>query len=202
METNKSNNIVWHSLSIERVHREELLNQKGLLIWFTGLSGSGKSTIANALNKELYRRSYLTYMLDGDNLRHGLNADLGFSREDRIENIRRVRELSGIFVDAGIVTITTFISPFKEDRQKVRDLVKDRFIEVFIDCDLEVCEQRDPKGLYKKAREGKIKDFTGIDSVYEKPENPEITIYSHKQSIDECVKKIIAYLEDNKYLIK
>lgn len=202
METNKSNNIVWHSLSIEREHREELLNQKGLLIWFTGLSGSGKSTIADALNKELYRRSYLTYMLDGDNLRHGLNADLGFSREDRIENIRRVRELSGLFVDAGIITITTFISPFKEDRQKVRDLVKDRFIEVFIDCDLEICEQRDPKGLYKKAREGKIKDFTGIDSVYEKSENPEITIYSHKQSIDECVKKIIAYLEDNKYLIK
>lgn len=202
METNKSNNIVWHGLSIEREHREELLNQKGLLIWFTGLSGSGKSTVADALNKELYRRSYLTYMLDGDNLRHGLNADLGFSREDRIENIRRVRELSGLFVDAGIITITTFISPFKEDRQKVRDLAKDRFIEVFIDCDLEVCEQRDPKGLYKNAREGKIKDFTGIDSVYEKPENPEITIYSHKQSIDECVKKIIAYLENNKYLIK
>ncbi|WML33763.1 adenylyl-sulfate kinase [Clostridium sp. OS1-26] len=202
MKTNKSNNIVWHSLSIEREHREELLNQKGLLIWFTGLSGSGKSTIADALNKELYRRSYLTYMLDGDNLRHRLNADLGFSREDRIENIRRVRELSGLFVDAGIITITTFISPFKEDRQKVRDLVKDRFIEVFIDCDLEICKQRDPKGLYKKAREGKIKDFTGIDSVYEKPENAEITIYSHKQSIDECVKKIIAYLEDNKYLIK
>lgn len=202
MDANKSSNVVWQSIAIERKHREKLLNQKGLLIWFTGLSGSGKSTIADALNKELYSKTYFTYMIDGDNLRHGLNADLGFSKEDRVENIRRVRELSRLFVDAGIIAITTFISPFKEDRKKVREIIKDRFIEVFVDCDLEICEQRDPKGLYKKAREGKIKDFTGIDSVYEKPENPEIIIFSHKQSIDECVEKIISYLEDNKYLNK
>lgn len=202
MNTSKSSNVVWHSITIEREHREKLLKQKGLLIWFTGLSGSGKSTIADALNKELYKKTYLTYMIDGDNLRHGLNSDLGFSKEDRVENIRRVRELSRLFVDAGIITITTFISPFKEDRQKVRELVKDRFIEVFIDCNLQVCEERDPKGLYKKAREGKIKNFTGIDSAYEKPESPEITILSHKQSIDECVEKILNYLKDNGYLTK
>lgn len=202
MEANKSNNVVWHNMSIGQEHREKLINQKGLLLWFTGLSGSGKSTIADALNRELYKRKYLTYMLDGDNLRHGLNSDLGFSNEDRVENIRRVRELSRLFVDAGIVTITTFISPFKEDRQKVRELVKSRFVEIFIDCDIEVCEKRDPKGLYKKAREGKIKDFTGIDSAYEKPENPEVTILSHKESIAESVENIIKFLEHNGYLTK
>lgn len=196
------NNIVWHNTSVDRDHREELLNQKGLLIWFTGLSGAGKSTIANALSIKLHQNSYLTYMLDGDNLRHGLNSNLGFSKEDRIENIRRVKEVSKLFVDAGIITLATFISPFKEDRQGIRDLLKDRFIEVFVDCDLEVCEDRDPKGLYKKARGGLIKDFTGIDSPYEKPDNPEITIHSHKNTVDECVEHIIKYLIDKQYLIK
>lgn len=202
MEFNKDNNIVWHNTSIARAHREELLNQKGLLIWFTGLSGAGKSTIANALAIKLHSNSYLTYMLDGDNLRHGLNANLGFSMEDRVENIRRVKEVSALFVDAGVITLATFISPFKADRQGIRDLLGDRFVEVFIDCDIEVCEERDPKGLYKKARGGLIKDFTGIDSPYEKPDNAEITIHSHRNTIEECVDSIITYLQDRGFLVK
>ncbi|GKU25958.1 adenylyl-sulfate kinase [Clostridium folliculivorans] len=195
MNINNDANIVWHNTSISREDRERLLNQKGILLWFTGFSGSGKSTIANALSVKLHNDSYLTYLLDGDNLRHGLNSGLGFSKEDRIENIRRVKEVSKLFVDAGIITLATFVSPFREDRDSIRELLRDRFIEVFVDCDLEVCEDRDPKGLYKKARTGLIKDFTGIDSPYEKPDNPEITIYTHKASIEQCVEQIIAYLK-------
>lgn len=201
MNINNNANIVWHNTSISRDDREQLLNQKGILLWFTGLSGSGKSTVANALSVKLHNDSYLTYLLDGDNLRHGLNAGLGFSKEDRIENIRRVKEVSKLFVDAGIITLATFVSPFREDRDSIRELLGDRFIEVFVDCDLEVCEDRDPKGLYKKARTGLIKDFTGIDSPYEKPNNPEITIYTHKASIEQCVDQIIAYLKERRYLI-
>lgn len=200
MSFNKDANVVWHNTSVDRQKREELLKQKGLLIWFTGLSGAGKSTIANALDIKLYANSYLTYMLDGDNLRHGLNANLGFSAEDRIENIRRVKEVAALFVDAGVITLATFISPFRADRQGIRDLMGDRFIEIFIDCDIEVCEERDPKGLYKKARGGLIKDFTGIDSPYEKPDNPEITIHSHKNTIDECVDNIMDYLKERGFL--
>lgn len=202
MNFNKDANVVWHNSSVDRQKREDLLKQKGLLIWFTGLSGAGKSTIANALAISLHSNSYLTYMLDGDNLRHGLNANLGFSMEDRVENIRRVKEVSALFVDAGIITLATFISPYKADRQGIRDLLGDRFIEVFIDCDLGVCEERDPKGLYKKARGGLIKDFTGIDSPYEKPDNPEITINSNKNTVDECVESIVSYLRKKKYLVK
>ena len=201
MNINNNANIVWHNTSISRDDREQLLNQKGILLWFTGFSGSGKSTVANALSVKLHNDSYLTYLLDGDNLRHGLNAGLGFSKEDRIENIRRVKEVSKLFVDAGIITLATFVSPFREDRDSIRELLGDRFIEVFVDCDLEVCEDRDPKGLYKKARTGLIKDFTGIDSPYEKPNNPEVTIYTHKASIDQCVEQIIAYLKERRYLI-
>ncbi|GFP78127.1 adenylyl-sulfate kinase [Clostridium fungisolvens] len=201
MNINNNANIVWHNTSISRDDREQLLNQKGILLWFTGFSGSGKSTVANALSVKLHNDSYLTYLLDGDNLRHGLNAGLGFSKEDRIENIRRVKEVSKLFVDAGIITLATFVSPFREDRDSIRELLGDRFIEVFVDCDLEVCEDRDPKGLYKKARTGLIKDFTGIDSPYEKPNNPEITIYTHKASIDQCVEQIVAYLKERRYLI-
>jgi adenylylsulfate kinase len=185
---------VWHHASVTKEDRERLLKQKGLLLWFTGLSGAGKSTIANALEKRLFEMGKLTYLLDGDNIRHGLNGDLGFSVEDRKENIRRIGEVGKLFVDAGIITLATFISPLKEDRQKVRELLKENFIEIFVDCSLEVCESRDPKNLYRKARRGEIKEFTGISSPYEKPENPEITISTDKQTIEECVDRIIRYL--------
>ncbi|MBL4933461.1 adenylyl-sulfate kinase [Clostridium paridis] len=193
-EKNKSSNVVWHSMNVTRRDREELLNQQGKLIWFTGLSGSGKSTVASALEKKLHDLEKLTYTLDGDNVRHGLNKDLGFSNEDRIENIRRIGEISKLFVDAGIITLATFVSPFNEDRERVRELIGKDFIEVYIECPLEICEKRDPKGLYKKARAGEIKDFTGIDSVYEIPVKPEITVSTHLNSIEECVYKIMSYL--------
>ncbi|MDK2810204.1 MAG: adenylylsulfate kinase [Petroclostridium sp.] len=194
MEDQRSSNVVWHHASVTKEDRERLLKQKGLLLWFTGLSGAGKSTIANALEKRLFEMGKLTYLLDGDNIRHGLNGDLGFSVEDRKENIRRIGEVGKLFVDAGIITLATFISPLKEDRQKVRELLKENFIEIFVDCSLEVCESRDPKNLYRKARRGEIKEFTGISSPYEKPENPEITISTDKQTIEECVDRIIRYL--------
>lgn len=192
----KATNIVWHSTNVKREDREKLLKQKGVLVWFTGLSGSGKSTVASALEKKLYDSGKLTYLLDGDNIRHGLNGDLSFSNEDRVENIRRIAEVSKLFVDSGTITIATFISPFREDRDNVRKLLGKDFIEVFIDCPIEVCEERDPKGLYKKARDGKIKNFTGIDSPYEKPTQPEITISTYLNSIDECVDSIIRYLDE------
>lgn len=195
----KATNIVWHDMNVKREDREKLLKQKGIVLWFTGLSGSGKSTVASMLEKRLYNMGKLTYLLDGDNVRHGLNSDLGFSEEDRIENIRRIAELSKLFVDAGIITITTFISPFRNDRERVRELLGDDFTEIFIDCPLEICEKRDPKGIYKKARLGEIKNFTGIDSPYEEPVNPEITVSTHLNTIDECVDSIISYLNTHKF---
>lgn len=198
MET-KATNIVWHDMNVKRQDREKLLNQRGTVLWFTGLSGSGKSTVASLLEKKLHSMGKLTYLLDGDNVRHGLNSDLGFSEEDRIENIRRISELSKLFLDAGIITITTFISPFINDRERVKKLLCEDFIEVYIDCPLEICEKRDPKGIYKKARQGEIKNFTGIDSPYEKPISPEITVSTHLNSIDECVDSIIDYLNTNKF---
>lgn len=191
----KSTNVVWQKTNVSRQQREKLLKQKGVLIWFTGLSGSGKSTVATMLEKKLYDMGKLTYLLDGDNVRHGLNSDLGFSKEDRVENIRRIAEISKLFVDSGVITIATFISPFINDREAVRELLKEDFIEVYIDCPIEVCENRDPKGIYKKAREGEIKDFTGIDSPYEAPVNPEVTVQTHLNSLEECVSKIIDYLK-------
>lgn len=191
MAEKKATNIVWHSMSVKKEDRERLLNQKGMLIWFTGLSGSGKSTVASALEAKLHEMGKLTYLLDGDNVRHGLNSDLGFTDEDRVENIRRIAEVSKLFVDAGVITIATFISPFREDREKVRACLGENFIEVFVDCPLEVCEARDPKGIYKKARKGEIKNFTGIDSPYEKPINPDITISTYLDSLEECVNKIL-----------
>ena len=189
------NNIVWHNQSITKEKRLILLNQKPCILWFTGLSGSGKSTIANAVELELFKRRRKTYLLDGDNVRHGLNKDLGFNEQDRIENIRRIGEVAKLFVDSGLIVLTAFISPFKSDRQIARSLVKyDEFIEVFIDTPLEVCEQRDPKGLYKKARDGAIKNFTGISSPYEAPEEPQIHIKTDEHSIDECVDIVINYL--------
>ncbi len=188
-------NIIWQNQNIKKENRGILLNQKPTILWFTGLSASGKSTIANAVEAELYKMCIKTYLLDGDNVRHGLNKDLGFSEIERVENIRRIGEVSKLFVDAGLIVLTAFISPFKSDRQIARSLVNyDEFIEVFIDTPISLCEKRDPKGLYKKARAGAIKDFTGIDSPYEKPETPQIHIKTDNHSIQESVKIIINYL--------
>lgn len=189
--------IVWHDFHISASARSDLKDQKPVIIWFTGLSGSGKSTIANALECKLFALGKHTYLLDGDNIRHGLNKDLGFSDHDRVENIRRIGEVSKLFIDAGVIVLTAFISPFQTDRDNVRNLVKrDQFIEVFIDTPLEICEQRDPKGLYKKARNGEIPLFTGISSPYEKPIQPDIHIQTDKFSVDESIQMIILKLKE------
>ncbi|MDM5222723.1 adenylyl-sulfate kinase [Peribacillus sp. NJ11] len=191
----KSTNVTWHETSLTKELRRKQNGHESTVLWFTGLSGSGKSTIANAVAKELYNRNIRSYVLDGDNIRHGLNKDLGFSEEDRTENIRRIGEVSKLFVDSGQFVLTAFISPFRADRQIVRDLLDEgEFIEVYIKCPIEECEVRDPKGLYDKARKGIIKDFTGIDSPYEEPEQPEIILESDQYSIEECVEQVIAYL--------
>lgn len=177
------------------------MQQKPCILWFTGLSGSGKSTIANAVEEKLYRNGNFTYLLDGDNVRHGLNKDLGFDDTSRVENIRRVGEVSKLFVDSGQIVLTAFISPFVSDREIVRSLVEDvEFIEVFIDTPLAVCEARDPKGLYKKARTGEIKNFTGIDSPYEAPGSPEIHIINDNIGIESACEQIISYLINNSYI--
>ncbi len=190
-------NITWHNSKITQTDRSQLNEHNAACIWFTGLSGSGKSTLAVELEHELYKLSVHSYILDGDNIRHGLNKDLGFADEDREENIRRIGEVARLFVDAGIIVITAFISPFRKDRDNVRKLFdKNQFIEIFVDCDLKTCEERDPKGLYKKARQGEIKDFTGIDSPYEEPLNPELKLYNDSSTkVSENVKKIINYLK-------
>jgi len=170
-----SNKIVWHDTNITKLQRAKQKNQKPCILWFTGLSGSGKSTLANALEQKLFELNYHTYLLNGDNIRCDINNDLGFDEKSRVENIRRIGEIAKLFVDSGLIVITAFISPFIKDRKFVRNLVdKDEFIEIFIDTSLEICEKRDPKGLYKKVRDGKIKNFTGIDSPYEKPLNPDL----------------------------
>lgn len=187
---------VWHEPDIYRTDREQLNGHKSAILWFTGLSGSGKSTLAHAVEDTLYKRGIRTYVLDGDNVRKGLNKDLGFSDEDRTENIRRIGEVSKLMVDAGIMTLTAFISPFIKDRDIVRDLVQPGdFIEIYCKASLEVCELRDPKGLYKKARAGEIPEFTGINSPYEPPENPEIVLTTDEHSIEECIQQVIDYLE-------
>lgn len=192
-ETNED--IIWHKQYVEKEDRNKLLNQKPCILWFTGLSGSGKSTIANAVELELFKRGIKTYLLDGDNVRHGLNKDLGFSEVDRVENIRRIGEVSKLFVDAGIIVLTAFISPFKSDRQIAKSLVNyNEFIEVFVDTPLEICESRDPKGLYKKARDGAIKNFTGISSPYEKPDEPQIHIKTQNYEISKCADMVIEHL--------
>lgn len=197
----KTENTVWHEQQISQTNRAEIKSQKPCLLWFTGLSGSGKSTIANAVDAKLHAMAKHTYLLDGDNVRHGLNGDLGFSDEDRIENIRRISEVSKLFVDAGLIVATAFISPFASDRKMARDkLAQDEFIEVFIDTPLEICEQRDPKGLYKKARSGEIKDFTGIDSAYDVPVNAEIHIKTQDLSIEQCADRVIEYLTQKQYI--
>jgi adenylyl-sulfate kinase len=194
-------NIVWHHHLISKEFHAIQKNQKPCILWFTGLSGSGKSTIANVLESKLYAIGKHTYLLDGDNVRHGLNQDLAFSEKDRIENIRRIGEVSRLFLDSGLIVISAFISPFVSDRTIVRGLVGyGEFIEIFIDTPLEICEQRDSKGLYQKARKGEIVEFTGISSPYEIPESPEIHINTINQSIDEAASVIIEYLLEKGYL--
>ncbi|HXJ32884.1 MAG TPA: adenylyl-sulfate kinase [Candidatus Eisenbacteria bacterium] len=195
MAEQKATNIVWHQGAVNRDDREKLNGHKGATVWLTGLSGSGKSTIAVDLEKRLCERGVRTYILDGDNIRHGLNKNLGFSPEDRTENIRRIGEVAKLFTDAGLVAITAFISPYRADRDQVRALMKPGdFVEIFVDCPVEVCEQRDVKGLYKKARAGEIKEFTGISAPYEAPAKPELTLESHELSVDAAVAKVVDYL--------
>ncbi|MCW8194186.1 adenylyl-sulfate kinase [Proteobacteria bacterium 005FR1] len=190
-----ASNIIWHHHRVSRTERAACKQQRPCLIWFTGLSGSGKSTIANALDMALHQRGYHTFVLDGDNVRHGLNKDLGFSNEDRVENIRRIGEVSKLFTDAGLIVLSAFISPFASDRKLVRELMADgEFIEVHMDTPLATCEQRDAKGLYGKARAGEIKNFTGIDSPYEAPEQPEVRLDTSTTPVGECTEKLIGYL--------
>ena len=194
------NNIVWHSYKVTKQDREKIKHQKACVLWFTGLSGSGKSTIANEVENELFKKGYHTYLLDGDNIRHGLNSDLGFDDKSRVENIRRISEVAKLFVDSGLITLSAFISPFREDRQKAKDIIGEDFIEIFIDTPFEECVKRDPKGLYKKALSGDIKNFTGLDSPYEKPLNPDLCIDTIKFDVKNATKKIIDYLEEKGYL--
>jgi len=201
MTQQKATNIKWHHGKITKEDRIKLMKQKGVTIWLTGLSGAGKSTIAVELEHALLENRHQAYILDGDNIRHGLNKNLGFSPEDRSENIRRIGEVAKLFTDANIITITAFISPYKQDRDNARKLQREgEFIEVYVKCPLDVCEQRDTKGLYKKARAGEVKEFTGISAPYEEPLNPEITIDTSKMSVEEATRVILGYLERNGYV--
>lgn len=192
-------NIVWHAQTVSRDKKQQHKGHKPILLWYTGLSGSGKSTVANAVEAKLFSLGCHTYLLDGDNVRMGLNKGLTFSDEDRIENIRRISEVAKLFVDAGLIVSTAFISPFKADRAQARNIVNEgEFIEVFIDTPLAVCESRDPKGLYKKARAGEIPNFTGISSAFDVPENPDIHVKTAEQTIEQCAAQIIDYLINNK----
>ncbi|MAH57804.1 MAG: adenylyl-sulfate kinase [Synechococcus sp. ARS1019] len=194
--TPKATNIVWHEASVDRAARAEKRGHRSAILWFTGLSGSGKSTLANAVNAALFERGLATYVLDGDNVRHGLCKDLGFSDADREENIRRIGEVAKLFLDAGVIVLTAFVSPFRADRDKARELVaQGDFIEIFCAADLDVCESRDPKGLYAKARSGAIKEFTGISSPYEAPESPELKIDTGSQELTESVQVVLKALE-------
>ena len=197
----KGTNLTWHPGDITQQHRETIHGHKAAVLWFTGLSGSGKSTIANAVEAQLAQRKCSTYLLDGDNVRHGLNGDLDFSPEGRVENIRRISEVAKLFADAALITLTAFISPYREDRQHARDIIGPSFVEVYIKCDLRVAESRDPKGLYAKARAGEIPDFTGISAPYEEPETPELTIDTSQNSIKDSAKQIIDYLENHQFLV-
>ena len=199
LKNTMSNNITQHDHAVTKEKRISQHIQQPCILWFTGYSASGKSTIANAVESLLFEKGRLTYLLDGDNIRHGLNKDLGFDDNARVENIRRIGEVSKLFVDAGLIVITAFISPFRADRQLVRELVQQHeFIEVFIDAPLDVCEQRDPKGLYKKARGGDIPLFTGIDSPYEPPIKPDIRVQTDQLNIEDCAKVIVDYLDNHK----
>ncbi|TLS38126.1 adenylyl-sulfate kinase [Pseudalkalibacillus caeni] len=194
-----NNNLKWHQTTITKKDRQRLNNHKSCVLWFTGLSGSGKSTLANAVDHALYRMGIHSYVLDGDNIRHGLNKDLGFAKEDRQENIRRIGEVAKLFVDSGSIVTTAFISPFRQDREQICELFnEDEFFEIYVKCPLQVCENRDPKGLYRKARSGEINDFTGIGSPYEEPTNPALTLETDTESIAKAVEKVIGLLVKKK----
>lgn len=190
-----SSNVVWHQATVTRARREALNQHRGAILWFTGLSGAGKSTLAHAVEEHLHQMGCRTFVLDGDNVRHGLCGDLGFSAEDRVENIRRIGEMAKLFMEAGIIVLTAFISPFREDRNKVRNMVAPgEFLEIYCQCPIEVCEQRDVKGLYKKARAGEIGQFTGISSPYEEPVAPELAVNTSEVALEECVQQVVALL--------
>ena len=194
----KSSNVIYHQATVTRKRRNKLNDHRSVVLWFTGLSGSGKSTLAHALEEKLFQKGCRTFVLDGDNVRHGLNSNLDFSDADRGENIRRISEVSKLMLEAGLIVMTAFISPFTEDRNTARNLIKnDNFIEIYCKASIETCEKRDVKGLYKKARAGKIKNYTGIDSPYEAPVNPELIINTDKESLDESISKILSYLQEN-----
>jgi adenylylsulfate kinase len=203
MTIQKATNITWHQGALNKQDRERLLNQKGVVVWFTGLPSSGKSTLAHAIEEQLFRRGHLSFVLDGDNIRHGLNKNLGFSPEDREENIRRIGEVAKLFADAGFITMTAFISPYRKDRDRNRHLLNEgEFIEVFVKVTLDEAERRDPKGLYKRARAGEIKEFTGIDAPYEEPISPELIIDTNELDLEESANKVIRYLEDKNIIRK
>lgn len=190
-----SSNVVWHHATVTRQRREAQNGHRGVIVWFTGLSGAGKSTIAHAAEEALHRRGCRTFVFDGDNVRHGLCSDLGFSIEDRHENIRRIGEMSKLFIEAGVIALTAFISPFRADRERVRRLVATRdFLEIYVKCALDICESRDEKGLYRRARAGEIKEFTGISSPYEEPTHPDLTLDTASQPVDQCVEAVVDLL--------
>lgn len=196
-----SDNIIWHNTTLHKMQRAGIKNQIPCVLWLTGLSASGKSSLANALELELYKRGFHTYLLDGDNVRLGLNKDLGFDEDSRIENIRRIGELCKLFIDSGLIVLTAFISPFQSDRDMARSLLEaDEFVEIFVDVPLSICEQRDPKGLYKKARDGEIKNFTGITSPYEIPSNPEIHLKNFNVELQSNVEIVMQYLIKKGYI--
>ena len=198
----KSNNIIYHQASVTRIRRNKLNDHRSVVLWFTGLSGSGKSTLAHSLEEKLFQRGCRTFVLDGDNVRHGLNSNLDFSDASRTENIRRISEVSKLMLESGLIVMTAFISPFKKDRYEAKKLISnDDFIEIYCKATLEICEARDVKGLYKRARAGEIKNYTGIDSPYEEPENPDLIVDTDNETLGDSVSKIINFLEKN-FLIK
>ncbi|WP_456413620.1 adenylyl-sulfate kinase [Thiolapillus sp.] len=197
----KTENVVWHSATVTRERRQQLNGHQSFVLWFTGLSGSGKSTLAHAVEEHLHQAQCRTFVFDGDNVRHGLCSDLGFGEEDRKENIRRIGEMTRLFVEAGVIAMTAFISPFREERQRVRSLfAPGEFIEVYCDCSLEVCEERDVKGLYAKARAGLIPNYTGISSPYEAPESPEIRVRTDQENLEQSIDHVLRYLRERKLI--
>jgi adenylylsulfate kinase len=197
-----SENVIWHERLVSRRERNLLNKHKSGVVWFTGLSAAGKSTIAHHLEKELFDRGIRAYVLDGDNVRHGINSNLGFSREDRKENLRRIAEISKLYVDAGVFILAAFISPYREDRAYIKEIVgPEDFFEIYVKCSLEVCENRDPKGLYKKARAGIIKNYTGIDAPYEEPLSPDLEIDTEELDVDSSVRKVLTFLDDRKFIL-